>query len=192
MPHDSAFPLHRQLGNLAWIDLEMTGLDVAHDVIIQAAVIITDAELRPQAELVLDIWQPEAALASMSPFVREMHQKTGLLERVAESRIDLARAESKLLELVSGWCPCPATLCGNSVWQDKAFLDRYMPGLGRYLHYRLVDVSALKVLAKLWFGEQAVFVKPKAGAHDALVDIKNSIAELAHYRQTLFKAKRAT
>lgn len=174
-------------GNLAWLDLEMTGLDSARDVILQAALIITDAELRPLEEFVCDIWQPEAALAQMSPFVRDMHAKTGLLSRVALSRIEVTAAERMLLERVAGWCPFPAVLCGNSIGQDRRFIDHYMPGLSRYLHYRLLDVTSIKLLARLWYGESAVYAKPAEGAHDALVDIRNSIAELTHYKKTLFR-----
>lgn len=172
--------------NLAWLDLEMTGLDCESDVILQAALIVTDSELRPLEEFACDIWQPEGALTRMSPFVREMHTKTGLLPRVLASRVELAAAERFLLERIAGWCPFPAVLCGNSISQDRRFIDRYMPGLSRYLHYRLLDVTAVKLLARLWYGEAAVYAKPAEGAHDALVDIRNSIAELAHYRRTLF------
>jgi oligoribonuclease len=174
-------------GNLAWLDLEMTGLDAERDVILQAALIITDAELRPLEEYACDIWQPATALGVMTPFVRDMHEKTGLLGRVATSRTDVPAAERRLLERVAGWCTFPAVLCGNSIGQDKRFVERHMPGLAGYLTYRVVDVSSLKVLARLWYGEGAVFVKSDEGAHDALVDIKNSIAELAHYRQTLMR-----
>lgn len=173
--------------NLVWLDLEMTGLDAQVDVILQAALIITDAELTPLEQYCEDIWQPEAALASMTPFVREMHEKTGLLTRVQKSKIELRRVEQQLLEIVSGWCPHGAVLCGNSVWQDRRFVDRYMPGLSAYLTYRLVDVSSIKVLAKTWYGSSALYSKPAQGEHDALVDIQNSIAELAHFKRTLFR-----
>jgi oligoribonuclease len=166
----------------------MTGLDVETDVILQAALIITDAELQPLEQYACDIWQPEAELAKMNPFVRSMHEKTGLLERVKQSTTELRRAEQKLLEIVAGWCPYGAVLCGNSIWQDRRFVDRYMPGLAAYLTYRLLDVSSVKVLAKTWFGPNAVYAKPEAGEHDALVDVQNSIAELAHYRKTVFRA----
>jgi oligoribonuclease len=174
--------------HLAWLDLEMTGLDADRDVILQAALIITDAELQPLEQFACDIWQPDAALAAMTPFVRSMHEKTGLLERVKRSGTELRRAEQALLEIVAGWCPYGAVLCGNSIWQDRRFVDRYMPGLASYLTYRLLDVSSVKLLAKTWFGPAAVFEKPEAGEHDALIDIRNSIAELAHYRKTLFRA----
>jgi oligoribonuclease len=173
-------------GNLAWLDLEMTGLDPSSDVIVQAALIITDAELNPLEEFVTDIWQPAHELDKMVPFVREMHTRTGLLTRIEKSKVDVHAAEKRLLERVTGWCCYPAVLCGNSIGQDKRFVERWMPGLGGYLSYRIVDVSTLKVLARLWYGDAAVYKKPDVGEHDALVDIKNSIDELAHYRRTLF------
>ena len=174
--------------NLVWLDLEMTGLDVERQSIIQAAVIVTDSALNELEEFACDIWQPERAFEHMSPFVKDMHEKTGLLKRLKKSLIDQDEAEQRLLQLVAKWCPAGATLCGNSIWQDRKFIDRYMPGLGRYLGYRMVDVSSLKVLAGRWYGDGAVFTKPTAGAHDALVDIRNSIRELKHYRETLFVA----
>jgi oligoribonuclease len=174
-------------GNLAWIDLEMTGLDPAYDAVLQGAVIITNKDLEPLEEYVCDIWQPEQELAKMTPFVREMHDKNGLIQRVKASKLDLIAAERRMLERVAGWCPYPATLCGNSVGQDKRFLERYMPGLAGYLSYRIVDVSSLKVMARLWYGEAGVYTKPEKGEHDALVDIRNSIDELKFYRDTHFK-----
>lgn len=174
--------------HLAWLDLEMTGLDVERHVILQAALIVTDANLNPLEEYCEDIWQPESALEAMNPFVQQMHEKTGLTQRVRASKVDLPRVEQQLLEIVSGWCPYGAILCGNSIWQDRRFIDRYMPGLGTYLTYRLVDVSSVKILAQRWYGKSALFAKPRGGEHDALVDIKNSIAELDHYRTTLFRS----
>jgi oligoribonuclease len=174
-------------GNLVWIDLEMTGLDASRDVILQAALIITDSELSVLEEFTCDIWQPESYLELMVPFVRAMHDRNGLLQRVRHSTVDLVAAERKLLERITGWCPYQAVLCGNTIGQDRRFIDRWMPALSGYLHYRQVDVTTLKVLAGRWYGEQAIYKKPEAGAHDALVDIKNSIAELAHYRANLLR-----
>ncbi len=172
--------------NLAWIDLEMTGLDPQNDVVLQAALIVTDADLTPLEEFVCDIWQPEAALSKMTPFVQHMHEKTGLLARVQKSKIEIAMAERQLLERVAGWCAYPAVMCGNSIGQDKRFIERYMPGLAGFFSYRVLDVTSLKLVTRLWYGENAVYQKPEEGEHDALVDIKNSIAELAHYRRTVF------
>lgn len=177
-------------GNLAWLDLEMTGLDVDRHVILQAALIVTDRDLNPLEQCCCDVWQPESELGKMNPFVRAMHENTGLIERVRASDVDVRSAERSLLEVVSGWCPFGAVLCGNSIWQDRKFVDRYMPGLGTYLTYRLLDVSSLKIVATTFFGEEARFIKPSGGEHDALVDIQNSIAELAHYRATILRPER--
>lgn len=173
--------------NLVWIDLEMTGLDPLEHVILQAALVITTPELEPIDEIAVDIAQPAGALSRMSPVVREMHTRTGLIERVRHSTINTAQAEHLLLERIAAKCRAPATLCGNSVWADRSFIAHHMPSLDQHLHYRLVDVSTLKVLAQRWYGDGAVFEKPAAGQHDAAVDIKNSIAELRHYRRTLFR-----
>jgi oligoribonuclease len=174
-------------GNLAWLDLEMTGLDANYDVIIQAALIVTNKNLEPLEEYSCDIWQPDVELQKMTPFVRDMHEKNGLIERVQRSKLELAAAEKRLLERVAGWCPYPAILCGNSIGQDKRFVDRWMPGFAGYLSYRIVDVSSLKILAKSWYGDTVLFKKSEEGEHDALVDIRNSIGELKHYRTHLFK-----
>jgi len=178
--------VHRD-GNLAWLDLEMTGLDPVRDVILQAALIVTDSQLSPIEEYCVDVWAPEEALAGMVPFVRDMHTKSGLLERVRRSKVDVGGAERQLLERIAGHVPYPAVLCGNSIGQDKRFVERHMPGLAGYLSYRTIDVSSIKILAKLWYGSGAVFDKPKDREHDALFDVQNSIAELAHYRKTLFR-----
>lgn len=184
-----ARPERRQApGNLAWLDLEMTGLDPVNDVILQAALIVTSPELEPLEEFVCDVWQPEAALQRMTPFVRQMHEKTGLLSRVAASRVDLGFLEKLLLERVSGWCAYPAVLCGNSIGHDKRFVERWLPGLAGYLSYRTVDVSSLKILVKQWYGDAAAYEKPTSQEHDALFDIQQSIAELSHYRASVFKA----
>ncbi|HMI93266.1 MAG TPA: oligoribonuclease [Polyangiales bacterium] len=175
----------RNATNLAWIDLEMTGLDPERDVILQAALIVTDKDLQPLDEYACDVWQPESSLERMSPFVRDMHDKNGLLARVRASRVDQREAQRQLMARISALCDFPAVLCGSSIWVDRTFLDRHMPGLAGYLHYRMVDVTSVKLLVDRWFGPQAVFQKPGVGEHDALVDIRNSIAELRHYRKLL-------
>ena len=174
--------------NLVWLDLEMTGLDPVADVILQAALVITNGELEPLEEYACDIWQPEQELAKMTPFVRDMHDKNGLVERVRQSKLECRSAEKRLLERIAGWCPYPATLCGNSVGQDKRFVEQWMPGLSGYLSYRIVDVSSIKVLSRLWYSDAGVFKKSEEGEHDALVDIRNSIAELKYYRSQVFRA----
>lgn len=180
-----ALPRRQDPGNLVWIDLEMTGLDPQVDVILQAALIVTNRELEPLEEYVVDVWQPARALEAMVPFVRQMHETTGLLTRLAQSTTDVRAAEKHLLERIAGWCPYRPILCGNSIGSDRKFIDRYMPALAGYLHYRMVDVSTLKVLAQLWYGPTSRYEKPKSGEHDALFDIRESIAELRHYRQHL-------
>jgi oligoribonuclease len=172
--------------NLVWVDLEMTGLDPNVNVILQAALIITDADLKPLETYCVDIWQPEAELDNMVPFVRKMHEKNGLVERCRKSDVEVRHAEQELLTRISGWCPHRAVLCGNTIGSDRKFLDKYMPAVGGYLHYRMVDVSSLKVLAGLWYPD-AEFEKPRDAQHDALFDIQQSIAELAHYRKKIFR-----
>jgi oligoribonuclease len=174
-------------GNLAWLDLEMTGLDPAADVILQAALIITNPRLEALEQFSCDVWQPESALQRMTPYVHDMHEKNGLLARVAASRVDIGSLEKLLLERISGWCPYPALLCGNSIGHDKRFVERWMPGLAGYLSYRTVDVSSLKILVKQWYGDDGAYSKPTTREHDALFDIQQSIAELSHYRVTVFK-----
>ena len=174
-------------GNLAWLDLEMTGLDAQTDVILQAALIITSAELLVLEEYCVDIWQPEEELQKMSPFVHDMHERSGLLARLKSSKVDTWAAEQRLLERVTGYCPYPAVLCGNTIGQDKRFIERRMPGFAGYLSYRTIDVSSVKLLARSWYGSGAVFDKPKDREHDALFDVRNSIAELSHYRKTIFR-----
>jgi len=175
----------RNASNLAWIDLEMTGLDPERDVILQAALIVTDRDLQPLEEYVCDVWQPESVFERMSPFVRDMHEKNGLLDRVRASRVDQREAQRQLLTRISALCEHPAVLCGSSIWVDRTFLDRHMRGLAGYLHYRMVDVTSFKLVVDRWLGQSAVFQKPTEGEHDALVDIRNSIAELRHYRKLL-------
>jgi oligoribonuclease len=111
-----------------------------------------------------------------------MHEKNGLLERVRNSRVDLREAQRQILSRVAARCEHPAILCGNSIWVDRGFLERYMPGLTGYLHYRMIDVTTVRLVVERWFGSEGAFSKSAAGEHDALVDIRNSIAELRHYR----------
>lgn len=173
-------------GNLVWMDLEMTGLSPAENVILQAALVITDSELNPLESYCVDIWQPESDLAKMVPFVRKMHEKNGLIERCLASDVEVAHAEQELLSRICGWCPHRPVLCGNTIGSDRKFIDKYMPALAGYLHYRMVDVSSLKVLAGLWY-PGAQYDKPRGAQHDALFDIEQSIAELSHYRKKMFR-----
>jgi len=172
---------------LVWMDLEMTGLEPETCAILEVAMVLTDRELKKVAEpYEAVLWQPEAVLDNMSPFVRNMHEKSGLLTKVRASQVSLADAERSTLELVSRHASYrTARLCGNSVWQDRRFLARYLPTLEGYFHYRQIDVSTLKELATWWHG--VTFEKPKEREHRALFDIDLSIAELQFLRTNVFK-----
>lgn len=171
---------------LVWLDLEMTGLDVNRDVILEVAVIITDEQLNIVAQgpdLILSMTNLD--LASMDPFVYDMHAKSGLLAKVAKSQITLDQAQEQVLDFIKQYGePKTMPLCGNSIWQDKLFLIKYMPKLINYLHYRVIDVSTVKELVKGWYSALE-FKKNKA--HRALLDIEESINELKHYREKYFK-----
>ena len=172
---------------LVWIDLEMTGLEPDHDVIIEIATLITDQQLNVLAEgPVLAIHQPDARLAAMDEWNTRTHTASGLVERVQASDHDTAAAEQATLDFIKQWCtPKSSPICGNSICQDRRFLARYMPELEAYLHYRNLDVSTVKQLAKYWAPAVAAGVK-KQGTHTALADIRESIAELQHYREHFF------
>lgn len=172
---------------LVWIDLEMTGLDPERCAIVEIATLVTDVDLAVVAEGPnLVIHQPEAVLGAMEDVVRQMHTRSGLLTRIAESDIALAEAERQTLEFVKqhvGERTSP--LCGNSIWKDRQFVERYMPRLDAHLHYRCVDVSSLKELCRRWYPDR--FSPPKKKeSHRALDDIRESIAELRWYRATFF------
>ena len=174
--------------NLIWIDLEMTGLDPDNDVIIEMATIVTDSQLNVLAEgPSLVVHQSDAVLDGMNPWCIEQHGKSGLTQRVRESRIDTAEAEARTLEFLRQWVPeRTSPMCGNSIGQDRRFLVRYMPQLEAFFHYRNLDVSTVKELAARW----APAVKDgfkKDSSHLALDDIRDSINELKYYREHLFK-----
>jgi oligoribonuclease len=173
--------------HLIWIDLEMTGLDPERHVIIEIATIITDDQLDIVAQgPEIAIHYPESDLVSMDEWSRRQHQSSGLLDRAKASSMSCRRAEQDTLAFLRRYCTegeCP--LCGNSVWQDRRFLIKHMPRLEAFFHYRNIDVSSIKELAKRWYPSLPPF--PKQKTHLALGDIKESIEELRHYRLKLFK-----
>ncbi len=168
----------------------MTGLDPERCAIIEMGLIITGPDLKPIAELERAVWQSEDVLARMEPFVHQMHTKNGLLERVRKSDISLRTAEKDATELVSRHVDFgEGILAGNSIYMDRIFLTKYMPGFERYLHYRMLDVSSLKVLMRAWYPNAPGRTKDDAN-HTVLADLRASIAELSHYQHTFFKAPR--
>jgi oligoribonuclease len=171
-------------GNLIWIDLEMTGLDCDRDSILEIATLVTDSELNLLAEgPELAIAHPLERLQAMDDWNRRQHGKSGLWQRVLDSTVSLADAERQTLEFVSRWVPAGASpICGNSICQDRRFMARLMPNLERYFHYRNLDVSTVKILAKRWAPSIACGLV-KESAHTALSDIRDSIDELRYYRQ---------
>jgi oligoribonuclease len=180
-------PMTQDANNLVWIDLEMTGLDTQADRIIEIATIVTDARLNILAEgPVLAIHQPDTVLAAMDAWNTNQHTGSGLTQRVRESRLDEEQAERLTLAFLSDYVPANASpMCGNSICQDRRFLARCMPELERYFHYRNLDVSTLKELARRWAPEVARgFVKQST--HLALDDVRDSISELQYYREHLF------
>ncbi|KIH54724.1 exonuclease [Ancylostoma duodenale] len=193
-------------GRLIWIDCEMTGLDVEKQTLVEIATIVTDKDLNVvaegpdivihQPENVLDVSRKarycdtsaENVLDVMEEWPRQTFIKNGLLKKIRESRITLERAEEMVLEFLEketakGECP----LAGNSVSMDRCFINRYMPRLGKHLHYRTVDVSTVKELAKRWYPDEFVKAPSKKNTHRALDDIRESIQELQYYRSTVFQ-----
>lgn len=172
---------------LVWIDLEMTGLNPELDVILEVAVIITGPDLEPIDQYEAVIHQPDSTLLTMSAFVRDMHTKNGLLDRVRASKTSLDEATDAALALIKKHCAeGEGTLAGNSIHQDRRFLRKHMPELDAWLHYRQVDVSSLKILTKAWYPDLPKFGKEDKD-HTALADIKQSIAELKYYRENVLR-----
>ena len=173
---------------IVWIDCEMTGLDLRADALVEVAAVVTDFELNVLGEGVdVIVSPPAAALEQMGDFVREMHTTSGLLAALADG-VTLADAEQQVLDYVRTWVPEPgkAPLGGNSVGTDKMFLDRDMPALVGHLHYRIIDVSSIKELARHWYPRVYFAAPKKDGGHRALADILESIDELRYYREALF------
>ncbi len=177
----------RSKKHLVWIDCEMTGLDPVSDVLIEIATIITDYDLNIIAKGPdLAIKTTDARLKKMDAWNRRTHKKSGLIDRIHNEGVSLAEAERETLAFVKKYCYAKtAPLCGNSIGQDKRFLVKYMPDLEAFLHYRVVDVSTVKVLVKEWYGG-AVVAPEKPEIHRALADIEASIEELRFYREKVF------
>lgn len=169
--------------NLVWIDCEMTGLDPDKDRLLEIAVVVTGPQLQPRVEgPVLVIHQSEALLGGMDAWNKGTHGKSGLIDKVRASTLTEAQAEQQLLDFIARYAPRSASpLCGNSIGQDRRFLVRYMPRLEAWFHYRNLDVSTLKELAKRWRPEVYNGFR-KAQRHTALADVHESIDELEHYR----------
>lgn len=176
-------PLASSDHNLVWIDLEMTGLDTVRDRIIEVAVVVTDPQLTVRVEgPVFAIHQSDAVLDGMDAWNKGTHGRSGLIERVKATAIDEATAEREVIAFLQRYVPKgKSPMCGNSICQDRRFLAKDMPALEAFFHYRNLDVSTLKELAKRWKPEVLAGFK-KAQAHTALADIHESIDELMHYR----------
>lgn len=179
---------------LVWLDLEMTGLDPARHVIVEIATLVTDDELEIVAEGPdLVIHQPPEAMALMDDIVRHMHTKSSLLAAIEESTITLEAAKDATLAFIKQHVPTASTvpLCGNSIGTDRRFLAAYMPEIEDWLHYRSIDVSTIKELARRWYPKVARGAPDKATTHRALDDIRESVAELRYFREHLFVPKPA-
>jgi oligoribonuclease len=173
---------------LVWIDCEMTGLDATTDVLVEIAVIVTDAELNvldPGLDIV--IATDPAKLEGMDDVVREMHTASGLLTAIAEATTTLEQAEEQVLDYIKRWVPDrrKAPLCGNSIATDRTFITHYMPTLDDHLHYRMIDVSSVKELARRWYPKAYYNAPAKGGGHRALADILESVTELRYYRAAI-------
>jgi oligoribonuclease len=177
--------------NLVWIDLEMTGLDPDRDRIIEIATIVTNSELDILAEgPVIAIHQPDAVLDAMDDWNRNTHGASGLIDRVRRSRSSVAEAEQQTLAFLEAHAdPGTSPMCGNSICQDRRFLYREMPRLERFFHYRNLDVSTIKELARRWAPEVLAGLS-KESRHQALDDVRESIGELGYYRKMMFTFKK--
>jgi oligoribonuclease len=174
---------------LVWIDCEMTGLDLSGDLLVEVAALVTDSDLNVLGEGVdVVIGATAEQLERMPDVVREMHAASGLTDEVLASKVTLQEAEQAVLAYVREWVPEPkkAPLCGNSIGTDRGFLARDMPELDDWLHYRMVDVSSVKELARRWFPRVYFNAPKKGGGHRALADILESVQELRYYRGALF------
>jgi oligoribonuclease len=181
--------VNHMLNRLVWIDCEMTGLDPDKDALVEVAAVVTDSELRLlDAGIDLVIATPAASMDLMEPVVRDMHARSGLTDAVAESTLSMADAEGQLLDYLQSHIPeaGKAPLCGNSIATDRAFLMRAMPAVDKWLHYRMIDVSSVKELARRWYPKAYYSAPGKQGGHRAMADILESVEELRYYRSTIF------
>lgn len=180
--------VHPKYDRIVWIDCEMTGLDPQKHVIVEIAALVTDAELNILGEGVdVVVHASEIDLAQMDDVVTEMHNSSGLTEEIRESAVDVNEAERIVLDYIREWVPNArqAPLAGNSIASDRGFIRRYMPDLEDFLHYRMIDVSSLKELARRWY-PRVYFGQPEKGmSHRALADIRESIRELEFYRRAM-------
>ncbi len=174
--------------HLVWLDMEMTGLNPDSDHIIEVAMVITDSQLETVAESpALVVHQPDSVLDAMDSWNKSTHAKSGLIDRVKAAILDDAEVEAQMLEFLKEYVPASTSpMCGNSICQDRRFMARRMPQLEAYFHYRNLDVSTLKELAKRWKPEVAQGIK-KHGKHEALADIYESISEMKYYRDNFLK-----
>jgi oligoribonuclease len=185
---ETNIPLGKSDKNLVWLDCEMTGLEPEHDRIIEIAVIVTSPDLAVRIEgPVFAIHQSDVLLGGMDAWNKGTHGKSGLIDKVKASAITEGQAEEELMAFVSAYVPAKGSpMCGNSIGQDRRFLVKYMPRLEAFFHYRNLDVSTLKELAKRWKPEVYASFK-KQQRHTALADVHESIDELVHYREHLLK-----
>ena len=174
---------------LVWLDLEMTGLDLDRHVIVEIAALVTDDDLEPVDDGIdLIVHQPPSALAEMDDFVRNMHTKSGLLPEIEASTLSLADAGAQVLDYVRGHvAEGSSPLCGNSIGVDRRFLDRQLPELDRYIHYRSIDVSSFKELCRRWYPAAYKKRPGKTEKHRALADVEESIAEMRYYRVAMLR-----
>lgn len=177
------------VGNLVWIDLEMTGLNIATDVILEIACVISDGNLNVIAEgPSFIIHESEEKLAAMGKWCQDHHSKTGLIDAVRNSTTTLQQAYTETFAFIRQHCPIhTGILAGNSVWQDRVFLDKYMPKITHYLHYRIVDVTTVKELVKRWYPQDKNIEYKKNDQHRAMSDVYESIQELKWYKKWFFR-----
>ena len=174
---------------LVWIDCEMTGLDLGSDLLVEVAALVTDSELNLLGEGIdIVIGADAEQMARMPDVVREMHASSGLTDEVLASTVTLQEAEQQVLDYIKQYVPEPkkAPLCGNSIATDRGFITRDMPVLDEWLHYRMVDVSSVKELARRWYPRAYFNAPKKGGGHRALADIEESVQELKYYRAAVF------